>query len=45
MLPLADVIVCVEDSNSDNLFSDYASNNDVPIIIVPDSLGLSEYME
>ena len=45
MLPLADVIVCVEDSNSDNLFSDYASNNDVPIIIVPDSLGLSEYIE
>ena len=45
MLPLADVIVCVEDSNSDNYFSDYASANNIPIIIVPDSLGLAEYME
>lgn len=45
ILPLADVIVCVEDSNSDNYFSDYASANNIPIIIVPDSLGLSEYME
>lgn len=45
MLPLADVIVCVEDSNSDNYFSNYASEHNVPIIIVPDSLGLAEYME
>lgn len=45
MLPLADVIVCVEDSNSDNYFSDYASEHNVPIIIVPDSLGLADYME
>lgn len=45
MLPLADVIVCVEDSDSDGLFSTYAEENDVPIIIVPDALSLSEYME
>ena len=45
MLPLADVIVCVEDSDSDGLFSTYAEENDIPIIIVPDALSLSEYME
>ena len=45
ILPLADVIVCVEDSDSDGLFSDYAEANNVPIIIVPDTLSLSEYME
>ena len=45
ILPLADVIVCVEDSDSDGLFSTYAEENDVPIIIVPDALSLSEYME
>ena len=45
ILPLADVIVCVEDSDSDGLFSTYAEENDIPIIIVPDALSLSEYME
>ncbi len=45
ILPLADVIVCVEDSDSDGLFSDYAEANNVPIIIVPDALSLSSYME
>lgn len=45
ILPLADIIVCVEESNSDNYFSDYAAANNIPIIIVPDSLSLSEYME
>ncbi len=44
ILPLADIIVCVEDSNSDNYFSDYAEDNDIPIIIVPDSLALSDYL-
>lgn len=45
ILPLADVIVCVEDSDSDGLFSNYATEHDIPIIIVPDALSLSEYME
>ena len=45
MLPLADVIVCVEDSDSDGLFSTYAEENDIPIIIVPDALSLGGYME
>lgn len=45
ILPLADVIVCVKDSDSDGLFSSYAESNNVPIIIVEDTLGLGEYME
>lgn len=44
ILPLADVIVCVEQSNSDNYFSDYAEANDIPIIIVPDTMGLGDYL-
>ena len=43
ILPLADVIVCVEDSDSDKLFSNYAADNNLPIIIVPDTLGLADY--
>lgn len=43
ILPLADVIVCVEESNSDNLFSDYAAEKNLPIIIVPDTLALADY--
>ncbi len=43
ILPLADVIVCVEESDSDKLFSNYASENNKPIIIVPDTLGLADY--
>lgn len=45
ILPLADVIVCVKDSDSDGLFSNYAESNNVPIIIVEDTLSLGEYME
>lgn len=45
ILPLADVIVCVKDSDSDGLFSDYAESHNIPIIIVEDTLGLGEYME
>lgn len=45
IMPLADVIVCVEESDSDGLFSDYASEHDIPIIKVKDTLSLSEYME
>ncbi len=45
IMPLADVIVVVEESDSDGLFSDYAAANDIPIIITEDALDLSEYME
>ena len=45
IMPLADVIVCVEESDSDGLFSDYASEHNIPIIKVKDTLSLSEYME
>lgn len=45
ILPLADVIVCVKDSDSDGLFSNYAASNNIPIIIVEDTLSLGEYME
>ena len=45
ILPLADVIVCVKDSDSDGLFSNYASEHNIPIIIVDDTLGRGEYME
>ena len=44
ILPLADVIMVVEESDSDGLFSDYAAENDIPIIIAKDALGMSEYM-
>lgn len=43
ILPLADVIVCVEESDSDKLFSNYATENNLPIIIVPDTLALADY--
>lgn len=45
ILPLADVIVCVKDSDSDGLFSSYAETNNIPIIIVEDTLSLGQYME
>ena len=44
ILPLADVIMVVEDSDSDGLFSDYAAENNIPIIKAVDTLSMSEYM-
>lgn len=44
ILPLADVIVCVEESDSDGLFSNYAQEHGIPIITAKDTLSLSEYM-
>lgn len=44
ILPLADVIMVVEESDSDGLFSDYAAEHNIPIIIAKDALGMSEYM-
>lgn len=45
IIGLADVIICVDDSDSDGLFSDYAAANNVPIIKTADALSLGEYME
>lgn len=44
MLPFADVIMVVEESDSDKLFSNYASENNIPIVIAKDALGLGEFM-
>lgn len=44
ILPLADVIMVVEESDSDGLFSDYAAENNIPIIISKDALGMGDYM-
>lgn len=44
ILPLADVIVCVEESDSDGLFSNYAQEHSIPIITAKDTLSLSDYM-
>ena len=44
IMPLADVIMVVEDSDSDGLFSDYAAENNIPIIKAVDTLSMSEYM-
>ena len=43
ILPYADIIVVVEESDSDGLFSDYAAEHDIPIIIVPQALNLVDY--
>ena len=45
ILPLGDIIVALEDSDSDGIFSDYAKEHDVPIILVKDALSLGEYMK
>ena len=45
MLPFADVIVCVADSDSDGLFTNYANEHNIPLIVAPDTLSLSAYME
>lgn len=45
IMPLADVIMVVTDSDSDGLFSDYAAENNIPIISAKDTLSLGEYME
>lgn len=44
IMPLADVIMVVEESDSDGLFSNYAKEHNIPIITAKDTLGLSEYM-
>ena len=44
IMPLADVIMVVEDSDSDGLFSDYAAEHNIPIIKAVDTLSMSEYM-
>lgn len=43
MLPYADVIMVVEESDSDGLFTDYATENNIPIIEAADTLSLGEY--
>lgn len=43
MLPFADVIMVVEESDSDGLFTDYATENNIPIIKTADTLSLGEY--
>lgn len=43
MLPYADVIMVVDDSDSDGLFTDYATENNIPIIKAADTLSLGEY--
>lgn len=45
MLPFADVIVCVADSDSDGYFTNYANEHNIPLIVAPDTLSLSSYME
>ncbi len=45
MLPLADVIVCVDGSDSDGLFSNYAAEHGIPLIKAPDTLSLAAFME
>ena len=44
ILPLADVIMVVEESDSDGLFSNYAKENGIPIITAKDALGMGDYM-
>ena len=44
IMPLADVIMVVEESDSDGLFSNYAKEHNIPIITAKDALGMSEYM-
>ncbi|MBS6216872.1 MAG: hypothetical protein KH704_08100 [Clostridiales bacterium] len=44
ILPLADVIMVVEESDSDGLFSNYATEHDIPIITSKDALGMGDYM-
>lgn len=44
ILPLADVIMVVDESDSDGLFSTYATENDIPIITAKDALGMGDYM-
>lgn len=44
ILPLADVILVVDDSDSDGLFSDYAAEHNLPILKAKDTLSLGEYM-
>lgn len=43
MLPYADVIMVVDESDSDGLFTDYATENNIPIIKAADTLSLGEY--
>lgn len=43
ILPYADIIVVVEESDSDGLFSNYAAEHDIPIIIVPQALNLVDH--
>lgn len=45
IIELADAILVIEESDSDGFFSDYATEHDMPIIKVKDSLGIAEYME
>ena len=45
ILPLGDIIVALEESDSDGIFSDYAKEHDIPIILVKDALSLGEYMK
>ena len=43
MLPYADVIMVVDESDSDGLFTDYATENNIPIVKAADTLSLGEY--
>lgn len=40
----ADMIVAIEDSDSDGLFTNYAAEHNIPIIIAPQALDLSAYI-
>ncbi len=42
IVPHSDMILVVEDSNSDGLFSGYAKDKDLPILIVKDALGIGQ---
>ena len=45
MIEMADAILVIEESDSDSYFTDYATEHNLPIIKVKDSLGIAEYME
>ncbi len=42
IVPQSDMILVVEDSDSDGLFSGYAKDKDLPILIVKDALGIGQ---
>lgn len=44
IIEVADIILVVEESDSDGFFSTYAKGNDKPIIIVKDALGVGEIL-